>query len=767
MPDSMSNRMPASNWKDAFPLGNGKIGALVFGRIFREKMIINHERLFDHTEPPVLGSISGGMDAVRKLMLAGRYDEGGQLLKDNIAKADPDKMKIDPYQPFMDMFIGYETKSMFADYNFSLDFKTAHTVVSWTEGDVSLKRETFVSYDQDVICVRMSSSEKGYLNVRVNLDGCTGAKNRITWTVDSDDDFVYFRASYKNGRKHGAVAYLKSEGGTKWHDKCNTRVTGADTVYIFVKTYIYEEEDKAVRKIMKELQRCDYEKMYRAHVRRWKELFGRITLDIGQKKKAQCNEELLAASYNGNINKEIIHMMFSYGRYLLISSSKEGGLPANLQGIWNGDYEPAWSSDFHNDENMQMNYWAALQGDLKETMMPVFDYYESMIEDEKDNAKRIYGARGILMAMAQTTHGRSMTTWVSGAGWIAEFFYDYWLFTGDDDFLKNRAVRYLKEVALFYEDYLVMGQDGKYMFIPSYSPENTPICDHRSSICINATMDVAVAREVLQNLITACEYLGIEKDNLTKWRDMLSYMPSYQLNQDGAIKEWLRSDLMDNYYHRHQSHIYPLFPGTEITKETDPVLYKGFERAVEKRLLVGFSEQTGWSYSHMANIYARLEKGERALRCLGNVVRSCTRNNLFTCHNDWRGAGITADWFNCDPPFQIDANFGFTAAVFEMLLFSKPGFIRITPALPASWSKGSVKGMRTRCRIRADIEWDMVKKDVSFTFCPDEDTRVTVEVPGKYRMVEASGCDTVLKEDSRYMDIILKKGIAACLRVKL
>jgi alpha-L-fucosidase 2 len=767
MPDSMSNRMPASNWKDAFPLGNGKIGALVFGRIFREKMIINHERLFDISEKPLLGSISDGMEAVRKLMLEGRYDEGEQLLKNNADKADPSKMKIDPYQPFMDMFIGFETKTMFTDYNFSLDFKTARTVVSWTEGGVCLKRETFVSYDKDIICVRISSSEKGYLNVRVNLDGGTGAKNRITWEVGTDDDFITFKASYKNGRKHGAVAYLKSESGTKWHDKNNTRVTGADTVYIFVKTYVHEDGDVSVGKIMKELKKCDYEKMYRAHVRRWKGLYGRITLDIGQKRKALSNEELLAASYNGNINKEITHTMFNYGRYLLISSSKEGGLPANLQGIWNGDYDPAWASDFHNDENIQMNYWAALQGGLKETMMPLFDYYESMIEDERDNAKRIFGARGILMPMAQTTHGLSMNTWISGAGWVAQFFYDYWLFTGDDVFLKDRAVRYLKEVALFYEDYLIMGPDGKYMFVPSYSPENTPICDHRSSTCINATMDVAIAREVLHNLITACVYLGIEKENVAKWEDMQSKMPSYKLNEDGAIKEWLRDDLKDNYYHRHQSHIYPLFPGTEITKENDPVLYKGFERAVEKRLLVGFSEQTGWSYSHMANIYARLEKGERALRCLGNVIRSCTRSNLFTCHNDWRGGGITADWFNCDPPFQIDANFGFTAAVFEMLLFSKPGFIRIIPALPESWSKGSVKGMRTRCMIGVDIEWDMEKKDLSFTLYPDEDTKVTVEVPGIYRNVEASGADTVLNTGSRYMDVVLKKGNTACIRVKL
>ena len=214
-----------------------------------------------------------------------------------------------------------------------------------------------------------------------------------------------------------------------------------------------------------------------------------------------------------------------------------------MQGIWNGDYNPAWASDYHLDENIQMNYWLALPSRINNCIIPFYDFFDSHINDYMENAKRIYNARGILMPLAQTTHGKSNSFWISAAGWIASHYYDYWLFTADDDFLKNRAVPFMRHIIDFYEDYLEIERDGKYVFVPSYSPENTPLVPNASSMCINATMDIAIAKEVLTNMITACEYLDIEKEGIQKWKKILEKMPEYMINEDGAFKEWLHDDL--------------------------------------------------------------------------------------------------------------------------------------------------------------------------------------------------------------------------------
>jgi alpha-L-fucosidase 2 len=428
---------------------------------------------------------------------------------------------------------------------------------------------------------------------------------------------------------------------------------------------------------------------------------------------------------------------------LLISSSRPGGLPANLQGIWNGDYLPAWSSDYHNDENIQMNYWAALPGNLSETTLPYFDYYESMLEDFRINARAVYGCRGILAPIAQTTHGLIYenpiwAVWTSGAGWLAQLFYDYWLFTGDMDFLKYRTIPFLKEVALFYEDFLVERQDGKLMFIPSMSPENKPSIPNASLANINATMDVAIAREVLTNLCTACELLGIEEEGVRRWKNMLDKLPGYQVNEDGAIKEWIHADLHDNYHHRHQSHIYPLFPGLEVTEESDTVLFNAIKVAVEKRLVVGLASQTGWSFAHMANIYARLGDGVRALQCLELLCRSCVGPNFFTYHNDWRSQGLTMFWgHGGQPPFQIDANFGLTAAVLEMLVFSAPSMIKLLPALPPRWRKGKADGIACRGCIEVNLAWNMDNNEIRASFISKKAQEITVKFPKEPKRIKS------------------------------
>jgi alpha-L-fucosidase 2 len=472
-----------------------------------------------------------------------------------------------------------------------------------------------------------------------------------------------------------------------------------------------------------------------------RELFQRVTLTLGNEARP-ANEEMLLAAYDGEVPASLVQTMFEIGRYLLICSSRPGGWPANLQGLWNGDYAPAWNSDIHTDENIQMNYWQALPGGLPEVALPLFEYFEKHLEDFRRNAQMVFGCRGIFVAM--TTNGReipsSWSNWTAAAGWLAQHFYDYYLFTGDLVFLKRCAVPWLKEVALFYEDFLVTGDDGKLVFNPSLSPENRP-ANGKSMLCINATMDVAVCREVLSNLCDGCERLGIEVEGVKRWRAMLAKLPAYEINEDGAMKEWLHPAFTDNYHHRHQSHLYPVFPGLEITAESNPAIYEACRVAVEKRLVIGLTSQTGWSMAHMANIYARLGQGDRALECLEILTRSSTGPNLFTYHNDWRGMGLSCGWGKM-PPFQIDANFGIAAAVLEMLVFSKPGLIKLLPALPAKWTSGRVTGIRCRGGVTVDMEWQPGKFTATLTSNCDQKLRL--------RLPASAGC----------RDVEMKKGMS-------
>jgi alpha-L-fucosidase 2 len=490
------------------------------------------------------------------------------------------------------------------------------------------------------------------------------------------------------------------------------------------------------------------------------------------------NEYLLLDAYQNPASTELIQKLFEYGRYLLISSSRKGGYPANLQGIWNGDYRPPWSSLYGINENLEMNYWQALPGNLKESMMAFYDYFDAHMDEFRYNAKQLWGCRGIYIPPFMSPESGIMrmtnphvVNWTDAAGWLASFYYDYYLFTGDEDFLKNRAVPFIKEVALFYEDYIVVGENGKNMFFPSQSPENQPLDkividpstgqQKKIKVQINSTISVAVSKEVFSNLVSACKILGIDKDGVKRWEKILAKMPEYQINEDGAMCEWLHPDFKDNYEHRHESHIYPLFPGHEITEESSPELFEACKVAIEKRLTIGLQSQTGWSLAHMANVDARLGDGEGALEALNILTRCCLSKNFFTYHNDWRDMGATLPivWGRT-APFQMDANFGIAAAVTEMLCGSDANMIRILPALPENWSKGEFNDILTRAGVKVSVHWNMDKKEIDISLVAERNTTFDLKFPKDPVKIECNKSDRMKPSayGSDYRIFNLKKG---------
>jgi alpha-L-fucosidase 2 len=759
MPHGMTNYQPATRWEDASPTGNGIVGALVYGGLAQEQVVLNHDDLWFRSEPQAVPDISGHLPALRALLARGRWREAGSFLADQLSEAGYSH-RVDPCHPACALKVVSETVAPFSDYRREVDFASGEVCVRWREAEVERRRQLFVSRADDVVVLRLSSQDGAPLNYHITLVphdreadiGWGSGKGRVITPVPADFRHEWTGVwSHVVGRYHldggefGGLAKVVARGGACRVGEYGLEIAGAHEVLVLIKLFANEPAAAALPRLEAELDAlpADYATLFERHARLHRELFLRARLELLCGPEAEYgNERLLLDAYDGDVPAALIQRLFDYGRFLLICSSAPGGLPANLQGLWNGDYAPAWAADFHNDINVQMNYWAALPGNLPEAAVPYFDYYDRCLNDFRENARAIYGCGGILAPISQSTSGKihpgCWVNWTAGAGWLAQLYYDYWEYTGDDDFLRERAVPFLREVALFYEDFLFEGADGRLVFAPSLSPENTPGLPDASIVTVNATMDAAVAREVLTRLCAACERLDIEAEGRCRWEALLDRLPDYQVNEEGALREWLWPELPDNYPHRHLSHLYALFPGNDITVESEPALFEACRIAVEKRLTLGKRAHCGWSYAQMACLHARLGAGEEALECLELLARSCVGPNLFTYLCDWRGQGLAAFWGeDKSPPFQIDANFGFTAAVLEMLIFSRPGLIKLLPALPANWSVGRVTGVLCRGGVTVSVEWDMPAGRMVVDLLSPMEQEITIKFPHSPLRIES------------------------------
>ncbi|MFP4053656.1 MAG: glycosyl hydrolase family 95 catalytic domain-containing protein [Phycisphaerae bacterium] len=761
----MTCLQPATRWEDALPTGNGTVGAMVYGHICEDTILLNHEALFLRTDRPRLPDVSGHLPELRKLLAEGKYAEAEYFLPNKLKEAGYDYTSPDPYHPAFDIEVLQHTPHAFSDYRRTLDMSTGEVIVQWKDSGVTFTRSLVVSRPDEVIALRIAADKPGAVSCRLRLTphgrrargGGTGngKRSQIVFQTSAEAPRMQIVGMYDRGGSFGGAGHVHLRGGKTTTEGDCVVIEKADEALLLVKLYANDYADVAEAKLAAALEQlpADYKTILSRHAEGHREIFHRCRLELpGNARREDANERLLLDASGGDVHPALTERMFDFSRHLLICSSWGGRYPANLQGIWNGEYDPKWSSDFHNNENIQMNYWQALPAALPEVTEPYFDMFERSLDDYRRNARCLFGCRGIVAAHAQTTHGLQLAilfgNWTAGAGWLAQLYYDYWLFTGDEDFLRDRAVPFMREVALFYEDFCIIDPDGQVVFAPSLSPENHPLgVEGHPRVVVNATMDFAVARELLGNLVTACEHLGIEQEGTRRWRELLAKMPDYQVNSDGAIAEWMHPELEDNYHHRHQSHIYPLFPGLEVTAENNPELFEAIETAVEKRLVVGLASQTGWSLAHMANIFARLGDGERALECLDLMTRACTGPNLLTYHNDWRMMGLTLHWHG-DTVFQIDAILGFAAAVLEMLVQSRPGFVSLLPALPHEWPAGRIVGVRCRGAVTVSVDWDRLGESIVCELFSQDAQEITLGVPGRIHGIEPSGDEDVTIQPS-------------------
>ncbi|HEC43306.1 MAG TPA: hypothetical protein ENI20_10800 [Bacteroides sp.] len=745
---------PGETWEQGLICGNGTIGANIMSRPLDETIIFTHERLFLPSGAPLMPPDNGyRLFEIRDLIDRGLYSQATQLAFD--FSTQKSFMYPDPFVPAFDLNIRMNTSEEITDYMRSVDFQTGETTVHWADRNGVYERRMFVSRADGMAVLLITGPGKGSVNCSLKLktrepsnmliekqvaaSARKFASHVTDVTVSADKTTLTYQNSYPMaypGSLHAleGMALVKQINGQANTDGESLIITGADEVLLLLDIkLIYDPDQPQLEKTKMSLSEVsgNYDELLKRHAKIHGELFNRMSLDLrGGKDHKLTTEELLEISSTEKLNNALVEKEFDAGRYNIISCT--GELPPNLQGIWAGTYVPDWASDFTHNGNVPSAIASMLMGNMPELMLAYTSYIESIVPYLEINARNMFGARGIVLPSRSTTNGFNNALaprfaggfWVGGAAWAAHFFYDYYLYTGDREFLIDHALPFMEKAALFFEDYLYEGPDGKYIFSPTQSPENTP-GNTKSQGSFNATMDVAAAKELLGNLISVSTELGMNQQKLPVWEGMLEKMPEYMINQEGAIKEWITPKLEDNLGHRHSSQLYPLYDGIPGEIANDPELQAAFRKIIEIKLDRHWNPDKSGFMSfglvQLGQAAASLGENELAYRCLVQLANRYWLNNLASMHNHKR-------------LFNMDISGGMPAVLIKMLAASEPGKITLLPALPAAWPEGAIEGVLCRGQIEIKhLEWD--GQGIKVTLHSKRDQQILLEIPDEIKKI--------------------------------
>ena len=723
-------KKPARYWDDGLPIGNGRLGAMVMGKVNEETIYLNEETIWYGRDLDRKNPDTGKyLDQIQELLFAGEVEKAQFLAKMAITSTPK---YMNPYQPAGDLRICmYHHKGKAEQYERRLLLEEAVAVVSYQMNGYTYKREHLVSQKYQVVAIRLSTDCPQGLTFSVNMSRKPFEEH--TESIGEDTVCNYGECG------PGGVCYFTGVKLVSPEEKAEsigdfTWIRGVKEACIYVAcgTDFADPDYRAhCQKRLDEAANAGFETIFMEHQKTFSGLYNRMDFSLGtQDVPKEATDELLNEVKNGDHThlKYLTETLFHYARYLMISSSYDCLMPSNLQGIWNGEYAPPWQCEFTININTEMNYWIAEKCQLPECHLPLFAQVKRMIPKGKKTAEALYGCRGFCAHHNTNLWANTdpegifdaSPVWSTGAAWLSLHFFEHYRYTKDREFLRREALPVMREAIRFYEDYLTETKEGVLVTGPSVSPENT----YRSNtgeigaLCMGPAMDMEILRQLFREYLEGCEILGLSEaeSDAETIRAIAKKLPEIALTADGRIREWQEDYEEMEPGHRHISHLYALHPGYEITEET-PELFDAARKTLETRLMHG-GGHTGWSRAWITCFWARMKDADQTEESITRLLTDCVKINLLDTH----------------PPFQIDGNFGIAEAILESMVQSHSGYLEFLPALPKTWQCGEVKGVLLRGGIIADFSWEE-GRITELALTAKEDQMLTIRLNGSERKV--------------------------------